>query len=796
MSAYLVSTRRRKGWGVLAGSIAGLLVLAEADAEPGRPLFRNTVTLRPFLAGPETVQEVPPRSPTQFNPDPGSWDDTTPPVFSPAPRDPVHDSLFPDHMPDYGNGPLPESLRLPRGRVIGRDPIKKTFTYREYPLGREGLGILPNSRGVPNRWTLPFPHWTRYHDPSHETAYMYETPRLWHPFEQSILKGDVPIIGQDIFANLTAKNFTLYEYRKLPVGSGVSAALPSSAEFFGRSAQNFVSNDTSFSLDLFQGETAFKPVTWLFRVNGVYNQNYIRVLENNLVDPDPRGPGFDDNKGNPNTTVIQAIKPESQDVGPRPGDPGSFTKTVNPGDLFNYIAPQLQPLGDARPLVKVDPLTQEVPEDKDNELDKKNKKNQRHDLAGTRYTTRHKDFFALQEAFLEIHFSDLTDNYDFISSRTGIQPFVSDFRGFIFADTNLGARVFGNADNNRTQYNLVYFNMREKDTYSDLNTFESRHQQVLIANVFRQDALWKGYTAQMSFHMNLDDGGTHYDKNGFLTRPSILGTIPDEGDFLGSDGGLRGHDVKAFYLGWTGDGHIGRLNITHALYQVFGEDKFNQLAGRRVDINAQMAALELSYDRDWIRLKLSGFYASGDSDPSDRTARGFDTIQDNPLFIGGPFSWYVHQGFNLAGTGVNFKQRDSLVLDLRTSKSEGQSNFVNPGVMIAGIGSDMDLTPKLKLFANVNHIWLSETAPIEKALQTNKSRTELGLDTSLGFKFRPLLTDNIILSIGAGLFFPGAGYRDIYRRATTRVPGFSPTDEEGKVDRYLYNGFVTLTFLY
>ena len=59
--------------------------------------------------------------------------------------------------------------------------------------------------------------------------------------------------------------------------------------------------------------------------------------------------------------------------------------------------------------------------------------------------------------------------------------------------------------------------------------------------------------------------------------------------------------------------------------------------------------------------------------------KGFDSILDNPFFIGGPFSWYVHQGFNLAGTAVNLKQRDSLIPNLRTSKTEGQSNFVNPG---------------------------------------------------------------------------------------------------------------------
>ena len=45
---------------------------------------------------------------------------------------------------------------------------------------------------------------------------------------------------------------------------------------------------------------------------------------------------------------------------------------------------------------------------------------------------------------------------------------------------------------------------------------------------------------------------------------------------------MRDHYVQAYYLGWTGDGHIGRLNLTHAFYQVFGEDGFNGIAGRRV----------------------------------------------------------------------------------------------------------------------------------------------------------------------------------------------------------------------
>ena len=70
---------------------------------------------------------------------------------------------------------------------------------------------------------------------------------------------------QDIFLNITAKNFTLTEARKLPTPSGVSAAAYNSSEFFGRSQQLFFSNDASLAIDLFEGETAFKPVHWLIR---------------------------------------------------------------------------------------------------------------------------------------------------------------------------------------------------------------------------------------------------------------------------------------------------------------------------------------------------------------------------------------------------------------------------------------------------------------------------------------------------------------------------------------------------
>ena len=92
---------------------------------------------------------------------------------------------------------------------------------------------------------------------------------------------------------------------------------------------------------------------------------------------------------------------------------------------------------------------------------------------------------------------------------------------------------------------------------------------------------------------NFDDASRHYDKNGFITRPAPIGNVRD-------------HYVQAYYLGWTGDGHIGLAQHRRTLFiRCSVEDSFNGIAGRRVDINAQMAALELSIDKDWLRHKLS-----------------------------------------------------------------------------------------------------------------------------------------------------------------------------------------------
>ena len=387
---------------------------------------------------------------------------------------------------------------------------------------------------------------------------------------------------------------------------------------------------------------------------------------------------------------------------------------------------------------------------------------------------------SLQEAFVEAKIHDLSPNYDFVSVRAGIQHFNSDFRGFLFSEEQPGLRIFGNLRSNRINYNLAGFYLLEKDTNSGLNTFEKRGQQVYVANVYFQDLGAKGFTQEFSFHYNRDDADIHFDKNGFLVRPQPVGLVVNCGSPTANPSCIKAHGIRAYYLGWTSSGHVGPVNVSHAFYQVFGHDNFNPIAGRPVDIDARLGALELSVDKNWMRFRSSFLYASGDGDTRfgatrrDSTAHGFDTIVDDSHFAGGDFSFWSHEGLRLTGTGVGLVGPSSLLPSLRTNKEEGQANFVNPGLWLGNFGADFEVTPKLRAFANINYLRFDKTAPLELLLFQRPIRKSIGTDFGLGFEYRPPLSENITIRGGAAALQPGRGLRDLYNGRT------------------LMNGFVTV----
>jgi len=382
-------------------------------------------------------------------------------------------------------------------------------------------------------------------------------------------------------------------------------------------------------------------------------------------------------------------------------------------------------------------------------------------------TSRSDSWIGMQEAFIEKHLSDLSTNYDFWSMRVGIQGFSSDFRGFMFADNNLGVRLFGNANSNRINWNLAYFHQLEKDTNSGLNSYTFRDQDIFIANVYFQDCLAYfrpksmndmlfGYTTQFSFHANFDhgDGGEiQLDDNGRIVRPAPIGTVQTDND----------NEIQAYYLGWAGDGHIGRLNLSHQFYWALGKESFNPIAGREVDINAQFFAIEASIDQDWIRYRAAFAYASGDDDLEDGKATGFDSIFDNPQFFGGGNTFFVRQQIPLVDTGLNLFQRNSFLPDLRTSKEQGQANFVNPGLLVFNVGADIEVTPKTRVLLNASYIMLDNSDTLKVLLHDNKLGNSLGIDYSIGFQYRPFLNQNAIFTGGFSAFQPLGGYKDIFQ---------------------------------
>ena len=85
----------------------------------------------------------------------------------------------------------------------------------------------------------------------------------------------------------------------------------------------------------------------------------------------------------------------------------------------------------------------------------------------------------------------------------------------------------------------------------------------------------------------------------------------------------------------------------------------------------------------------------------------------------------------------------------RSSKTEGQANFVNPGLFEYNVGWDADLTPKLHLTANANLLRFQYTDVLSRVLFQQQIDKSIGMDYSVGFQYRPALNDNIIITGGA-----------------------------------------------
>jgi hypothetical protein len=367
--------------------------------------------------------------------------------------------------------------------------------------------------------------------------------------------------------------------------------------------------------------------------------------------------------------------------------------------------------------------------------------------------TRTAGFIGLQEAFVEKHLRNVSDRYDFDSVRVGIQPFNADFRGFLFQDDNLGVRFFGDRDGNRWQYNLAFFARLDKEANSGLNDLLKplRKDYILLGNLYRQDFPIPGITSQVTvaYNFNREGGDVVFNDNGFPVIPALIGND-------------RARDYDVVYLGYNTDGHIGRLNLTTSSYLALGQDRNNIFTNKPSDIRAYFFAAEPSVDFDWLRIRLSGLYASGNHNPRGGTEGGFDAILQNPQFAGADTSYFISQSLPFVGGGaVGLNGPNGLLLDLRSSKDEGQSNFNNPGTALVGVGADADVLPQLRISGNINHVWFASTAVLEALRQQGSISNDLGWDYSISTIWRPRMTQNIIFRLSGAIFAPDRGFNNL-----------------------------------
>ena len=562
--------------------------------------------------------------------------------------------------------------------------VTKAEAPKPEPAKSTRAQVEPDFVPLSDRWSIAFPDSPRI-----------VKGRLIDPYNQNVLKGDLPVAGEpwlrerfpklaeklapDWFVSLGAVSDTLVEARRLPTPVGAQATeRPGSVDVFGYGRQSTVAETLIVSMALIKGNTTFKPPDYEFRLVPAFNINRSQVEE------------------------VRALR-----VDPREG------------------------------------------------------------------RVRNDNHVGLQEAFADVHLRNVSDRYDFDSVRVGIQPFTSDFRGFVFQDVPFGVRLFGTRDNNQWQYNLAWFRRIEKDTNSGLNdvTTRMRRDDVFAANVYRQDFPWTGFTSQATvlLDVNREGKGEFYNANGFLERPAVLGDA-------------RAHDYRVAYFGYSGDGHWGRWNLSASAYAALGRDERNPLAQRPLSIRAGFAAAEISRDFSWARIRLNALLQSGDKDPFDGQATGFDAILENPQFAGADTSFWVRQAVPLVGGGgVSLSGRNGILASLRSSKDQGQSNFVNPGLMLLGVGADADLMPQVRVTGNLSYLRFVDTTVLGVLRNQAPPSRDIGWDVSAAVQWRPFMSQNVVFNFSAAALLPGKGLKQLY-------------DEGQRGPQYSVLGNLLLTF--
>src|SRR5581483_11551661 len=139
-----------------------------------------------------------------------------------------------------------------------------------------------------DRWRTGYPEWDRYGQ-GHPllSDYPYMPGSVLDPFNQNVIKGDYPIVGQHLFLDITPAVLSFQEYRQIPTATTPfeSTVRPDQANFFGHPNQYFSTNYFSLAFDFKHGDASFKPADWTLRLVPTFNVNSLSVQELGIVSP-------------------------------------------------------------------------------------------------------------------------------------------------------------------------------------------------------------------------------------------------------------------------------------------------------------------------------------------------------------------------------------------------------------------------------------------------------------------------------------------------------------------------------
>ena len=330
------------------------------------------------------------------------------------------------------------------------------------------------------------------------------------------------------------------------------------------------------------------------------------------------------------------------------------------------------------------------------------------------------------EVFGEAKLFEVGRNFDATSARLGLQIFNSDFQGFIYNDVQPGGRLFSELSRNQFKLNIAGFDRLNKEKLSGLNEFKRREHAVAVASLEWDDFVMPG----------------------FNVLPNIVVSIDDK----------LNRTLEAYYVGIATNGRLGRFNVNSAVYYVFGQTADNTPDRRSQDISAGMVFAQVAYPIQFAAPRLAVAWATGDRDPNDKHATGFDSVFDNVAFGGGQFSYLFGEKIQLGNTTL--LRGNSIFPSLRGANATSQ--FVNPGILAVNPGLDVAVTPKMLFEVNFNYARFDDTASLTRLAGSRSVANDIGYEPNAGLTYRPFLNEQVILFAGGAVLFPGQGLRDLF----------------------------------